>query len=168
MDASKEGGSPLEAAAGAAGPETTKAFELLTDETRLAILLALWESHDPLGDEGVSFSELKEQVGIRDSGQFNYHLGKLKGQFVEERDGGYTLGPVGNKIVRAIIGGVGLKPPTLEPAEIDMDCTLCGAPTAITYQDGRLFQLCTECEGTMVETDEYPEGMLYSWRLDPA
>lgn len=168
MVGSNDGESPLEVAAGAAGPETTKAFELLTDETRLAILLALWEAYDPLGDERVSFSALQEHVGISDSGQFNYHLGKLKGQFVEEMEGGYKLGPVGNKIVRAIIGGVGLRSPTLEPTEIDMDCPLCGAPTAITYQDGRLFQLCTECEGNMAETDEFPGGMLYSWRLDPA
>lgn len=160
--------SPLARAAGDVGPETTEAFELLADETRLAILLALWEAHDPLSDHGVGFSELRERVGVKDSGQFNYHLGKLKGRFVDETEAGYKLRPVGNKVVRAVIGGVGLETPTLEPTEVDMDCPHCGGRTAISYRDGRLFQSCTECEGNFGETDEFPAGMLFSWRLNPA
>ena len=35
--------SPVEAAARTVGIDTTDAFKLLADETRLAILLALWE-----------------------------------------------------------------------------------------------------------------------------
>lgn len=39
--------SPLEGAAGAAGPDTTEAFQLLANETWLTILLALWEAKEP-------------------------------------------------------------------------------------------------------------------------
>jgi len=44
-------------------------FTLLSDDIRVEILQALWEADDP-----VAFSELHGAVGIRDSGQFNYHL----------------------------------------------------------------------------------------------
>lgn len=161
--------SPLEAAAGASGEHTAKAFELLANETRLAILLALWDAHKGFaGDEVLTFSELRDRVGIRDSGQFNYHLGKLEGQFVSATEEGYRLHPVGRKITRAVIAGVGLKDATLEPTELGMPCPICEAPTAILYQDGRLFQVCTECSGKHEQTDEFPEGTLFTWRLNPA
>lgn len=76
--------SPLEAVAKRVGERTTEAFESLGNVTRLAIQLALWEAKKPgpplseLSDPPVSFSELRECVGMRDSGQLNYHLDKLK------------------------------------------------------------------------------------------
>jgi len=39
--------SPLEAAADFTGSHAVDAFKLLGNETRLAILLALWEAYDP-------------------------------------------------------------------------------------------------------------------------
>ena len=51
--------------------EPEEAFAALTDETRLEILQELWESDI----QTVPFSELRRAVGIRDPGQFNYHLG---------------------------------------------------------------------------------------------
>ena len=56
--------SPLTTAAGAVGPETTEAFGLLANETRLAIMLALWEAYDPHAeDNAVGFTELRGRVG---------------------------------------------------------------------------------------------------------
>ena len=55
--------SPLEAAAGVAGTDATEAFGLLANETRLAILLALWEAKEPekpRSEQAVPFSELYE------------------------------------------------------------------------------------------------------------
>ncbi|MFT4885030.1 MAG: hypothetical protein ACI8U4_002549, partial [Natronomonas sp.] len=63
--------SPIESAAGAAGPEALDDFALLANETRLGILLALWEAYDPLAeDNAVSFTELRDRVGLRQGGQF--------------------------------------------------------------------------------------------------
>lgn len=63
--------SPLEAAAGTAGPHAVEAFELLSDETRLAILLTLWENYDPHAeDNSVPFSTLYDRVNMGDSGTF--------------------------------------------------------------------------------------------------
>ncbi|MEF8799690.1 MAG: helix-turn-helix domain-containing protein [Halolamina sp.] len=163
------GESPLEEAAGAADRHATEAFELLANETRLAILLALWNTHEPFaGDDALSFSELRDRVGMRDSGQFNYHLGKLEGEFVKSTEKGYKLRPAGKKIIWAVIAGVGLENPTLERTEIGISCPLCDASTAITYRDGRLFQLCTECSGHYSDSDEFPPGTLFTWRFEPA
>jgi DNA-binding transcriptional ArsR family regulator len=50
-----------------------EAFAALGDPTRIAILRALFEDpHEP-----TAFSDLRRAVGVRDSGQFNYHLGEL-------------------------------------------------------------------------------------------
>ncbi|PSP31418.1 hypothetical protein BRC64_10080 [Halobacteriales archaeon QH_10_67_22] len=160
--------SPLEVAAGAADPKTLETFELLADETRLAILLALWDEYEPfVRNSGVPFSELRERVGNPDSGKFNYHLGKLTGEVVRATDDGYKLRPGGEKIVRAVIGEAGRGTSGLPPTQLGMDCPRCDAPTAVTYRDGRLFERCTECEGYFAETDDLPAGTLYTWQLEP-
>lgn len=161
--------SPLEAIAGVAGREAAEAFELLANDTRLAILLALWDAYEPFeGGSGLTFSELRDRVGMRDSGQFNYHLGKLEGRFVKSSDEGYHLRLEGFKITRAIIAGIAVQGRTLEPTELGIPCPRCGGATAITYQSSRLYQVCTQCEGYFGETDEFPVGTLFGWRLDPA
>lgn len=72
-----EVGSPLEAAAGAAGPHATEAFGLLANETRLAVLLALWEAYDPHADQNaVPFSRVLNRVETDDPGNLTYHLEK--------------------------------------------------------------------------------------------
>ena len=137
--------SPIEAATGAAGPNVTDAFKLLSDEVRLAILLALWEAYDPHAEKNtVSFSELFDRVGERDSGNFTYHLDKLIGHFVEETVDGYRLRNSGLKIVRAVIAGSGLEERRLPPTEIPRACYHCGAQVELSYEDERLYQICTE------------------------
>jgi hypothetical protein len=167
MADSNSSGSPLEAIAGAAGPGTADAFELLANETRLAILLALWEAYEPFSrSSGLTFSQLRDRVGVRDSGQFNYHLGKLEGAFVESTVDGYKLRPAGEKVTRAVIGGAAGEPPALDATDLGMPCVRCGAPTAITFRHGRLIQHCTECAGYLGETEELPAGTLFVWRLE--
>ena len=129
MTDSAVSGSPLEAAAGTASPHAVEAFKLLGDETRLAILLALWEAYDPHAkDNSVSFSTLYDRVSMRDSGTFTYHLDKLVGHFVEETDDGYRLRNSGLTIVRAIIAGTGLEDSRLAPTEIPRSCTTVALP----------------------------------------
>lgn len=161
--------SPLEAAAGATSSYVAEAFSALGNETRLAILLALWERYDPFTDaNAVSFSDLYDTIGLRDSGQFNYHLDKLTGHFIRKSDDGYELRRAGQKLVRAVIAGRGLEEPEFGPAEIDLDCWLCGAPTAVTYQDEWLYHVCTECDGLFAGDAEEPDGYLGGMSLDPA
>lgn len=162
--------SPLEAAAGAAGPHATEAFALLGDETRLAILLALWEEYDPQADDnGVPFSRIFDRVDYDDPGNLSYHLEKLEGPFIRQQTegGGYRLRTTGLKLVRAIIAGAGVQDVTLEATEIDQTCPFCGALTAISYQDGLVIHVCTECEGAVPEQTE-TDGLLSMVPFDPA
>ena len=159
-------GSPLEAAAGAAGPAATEAFEVLSNETRLAILLALWEDFEPVADRpALSFSTLRERVGMRDSGQFSYHLDRLEGRYVEATAAGYELRDAGLTLVQTVIGGAAIEDPTLEPTPIDMACQLCGGDVEVGYEDGWVYNRCTDCEG-LFEGDR--RGTLSKFALDPA
>lgn len=168
--------SPLESAADVAGPRGTEAFTLLGNETRLAILLALWEAAEPFSEnptdymevDSVPFTELRRMVGVDDPGQFHYHLDKLEGRFVERTEDGYELHPAGKAVVRTVIATSGLDTDTFPPAEIESKCSNCGAPSAITYQNHRLYKCCTECDGNYGLEDHHPQGVLHGWRFHPA
>jgi DNA-binding transcriptional ArsR family regulator len=161
---------PIEAPVGEAGHHTTEAFALLADETRLAILLALWDAYDPQADDNtVRFSELFDRVDYEDPGNFSYHLEKLDGPFVrQDADGkGYCLRTTGLKFVRSIIAGAGVQDVSLEAVEIDQECPFCGALTTIGYRDGLVIHACTECVGAAPEESER-EGLLSMVPFDPA
>jgi len=142
-------------------------FELLGNEIRMGILRALWAAYDPLSTENaLSFSELYEAVPVSDSGQFNYHLDKLRGRYVERTDGGYEFRPVGLKLVQSVIAGAGQEG-TFEPTDIAVDCRRCGGDTQLTYDGGRVYHVCTDCGGHF-ESEEYPEGTLWGKSFSPA
>lgn len=170
MAKSHRADSPLESAAGAAGSRVTDAFSLLGNDTRLAILLAMWEAYDPHADENaVPFSRIFERVDYDDPGNLRYHLGKLEGQFIHRRASGegYELREPGTKLVRAVIAGAGFGEQTMEPTEVDQSCLLCGAPTVISYRNGCLFWACSECEGTAPDAASI-DGFLSATKFDPA
>jgi hypothetical protein len=103
-------GLPIETTVGAAGSHATEAFALLGNETRLAILLALWEEHDPhASDNVVSFSEIFDRVEYEDPGSFSYHLQELEGQFIRQYadGGGYELRVPALRFIHAVIAGAG-------------------------------------------------------------
>lgn len=161
--------SSLKSAAGAVGPNVIQAFELLSHEVRLSILLALWEAYDPRGPvEPVSFSDLYDSVAISDSANFTYHLDKLTEHFVEKTSNGYQLRNAGLKIVRSIIAGAGFEESTVSSTPIGMSCHRCGAgPVEVSYRDEAVYMTCPECEGFMVGED-YPRGTLAKLWFDPA
>ncbi|MDY6764215.1 MAG: helix-turn-helix domain-containing protein, partial [Halobacteria archaeon] len=98
-----------------------EAFNTLGNETRMEILQTLAEADEPL-----MFRELRKRVGLDDPGNFNYHLNKLKGQFVRKTDGGYKLTQSGNHVYQAILSGTVTQTPTVEPTELDERCYHCG------------------------------------------
>lgn len=162
--------SPLESASGAAGTHATEAFALLSDETRLAILLALWEEYDPHATQNaVPFSRVFDRLEYDDPGNLRYHLEQLRGQFLTQQSAGegYELREPGMKLVRSIIAGAGVTEVTREPTEVDQPCLLCGARTAISYRDGCLFWACTECEGPTPEATDV-DGFLSATPFEAA
>lgn len=159
-----------EADAGPAGEHVSEAFALLGNETRLNILLAIWEAQIPLAEDNtVPFSRLFDRVDCDDRGTFSYHLQQLEGQFINQHTerGGYELSIPGLKLVRTIIAGTGVKDATLAPTEITQPCPLCGAPTEITYRDEVVFLLCTGCEG-MAPGKADVDNVLLGNYLEPA
>lgn len=167
MTNTDQAGPPLEMAA---EQHTTEAFTLLGNETRLDILLALWEAYDPRAEDNtVPFSQILVDVDIRDPGNLSYHLEKLDGQFIRqhaEREG-YELRESGLLIVQSIIAGAGIQDVTVPTTPIDQRCPFCDAPTAIGYRDGVVIHACTQCDGAAPEQVE-TDGFLSAVRFDPA
>jgi len=124
-------------------PETV--FTALSDSNRVEILQALWES-----DETATFSELREAVGTRDSGKFNYHLDKLVGEFVTRTDAGYELTQAGKQINGAIEAGAYTVTATIEPIELPTPCPVCGGSRTLSYADETVSVDCDSC-GTVAE-----------------
>ena len=152
-----------------------QAFALLGNETRIAILWAVHESDAP-----VSFSELRERVGMRDSGQFNYHLDKLAGTFVRrasddsrdegragsaapadaaERPDGYVLTFAGMRVLGAILSGTFNKQGSLDPFELDSPCGACGSRVSVEYTDERVVVRCPTCDDQLSAFGFPPGGV---------
>lgn len=140
-----------------------EAFVLLGNETRIGILQALWEVFDPYtSDNAIPFSALYKRVGSADTGNFNYHLGKLTDHFVRQSDDGYELTAPGFEIVRAVVAGSATENPILEPTAINANCARCDGPVEIAYEDGTIWSRCAECEGYW-----QGDGELFGFGLPP-
>lgn len=146
------------------------AFAALGNETRVRILRVLGDHDDPL-----SFSDLYDELDVRDSGQFNYHLEKLVGHFVHKTDDGYTLARAGRRVVEAILSGAVTGDPSLDPTVVDEGCDVCGAPMEVSYSHGAVELFCTECDGKYSQQNRpgnsggiASEGYLGRLHLPPA
>jgi hypothetical protein len=131
------------------------AFALLGDETRVGILQALGETPD----EPVPFAELQGRVGMRDSGGFNYHLGKLRGTFVRRTDEGYELTYAGRQVVGAIYAGTYTANATADPIPVEGECPVCGGGLLAEYAEETARMSCAECEEWRNEFG-FPPGSL--------
>ncbi|WP_423743754.1 helix-turn-helix domain-containing protein (plasmid) [Haladaptatus sp. SPP-AMP-3] len=118
-----------------------KAFSLLGNDTRIEIIQALWDADDPL-----SFSELHDRVGIRDSGQFNYHLNKLVGLFVRQTDEKYEPTYAGFRIMGAILSGTYTQRAEAETFALDTYCPDCGTELIAEYEEETVRVRCETCE----------------------
>jgi len=145
------------------GPDVTRetgdaaAFDVLGDETRLAILSALVDHRrESPGDPALSFSALRERAGVRDSGRFNYHLGKLVDRFVEKGDDGYQLNYAGREVAGALLSGAYSAGGSKGPGELDDDCPFCDAPVVARYEDGTVDVRC--CDDHTLYRTGFPPG----------
>lgn len=148
--------------------DDTSPFDLAGNPTRMAILQALVAA----SREGTtpSFAELRRRAGVDDSGNFNYHLNKLRGRFVEQVDsgertdrsrgpadgqsgGGYRLTYQGRAIVAPLLAGT-YDSYELDSEPVDADCQFCGQSLSVDYTDGVVRVRC-------------PEGHTFSHELPP-
>lgn len=116
-------------------------FKLLADETRIEIISALWD----IEDSSATFSDLREAVGMRDSGQFNYHLNQLTDIFITKDEEGYSLTQVGMRTVGAIEAGSYTIESMIEPMEVGIPCGLCGNDRTFRYEDDTVDISCDRC-----------------------
>ena len=118
-----------------------EAFAVLADDTRIKIIQALWEADE----QRASFSELRNAVGMRDSGKFNYHLGKLTDRFVRKTNDGYELRTAGNLVIGAILAGGYTVSGSIEPISLDDPCPQCSNHLLFKYEDERVVVDCEKC-----------------------
>ncbi|WP_436932352.1 winged helix-turn-helix domain-containing protein [Halosimplex halobium] len=124
--------------AGDAGVAPTAVFELLADETRLAIVRELagvrranWQW------AGLSFADLRRAVGAGDAGNFSYHLEKLRGPLVVKDGGEYYLRNRGMELVGALESGryTGPGERLREPTDYDCPYPDCDRALRAVYDD---------------------------------
>ncbi|WP_255149395.1 ArsR/SmtB family transcription factor [Halorarius halobius] len=130
-------------------------FALLGDDIRLSIVSALGETPD----EAVAFGDLRERVGVSDSGQFNYHLRKLRDTFVRKTDAGYELTYAGRQVLGAMHAGTYTANATVDPFPVEGACPLCGAEVLAAYADETATLTCSDCDG-WENTFTFPPGSL--------
>ena len=148
------------------GAVKNEAFKLLSDMTRLELLEALWEAHDPTDPSPIRFAELRERVSADDPGRIHYHLDKLTEHFVRNTDVGYELRESGKRIVRMLLSGIALDDPDIEPVEVNMSCPYCGGQTLFSYRDGWRYVECTDCEVRCVPS--FPPGVISMTEFPPS
>jgi hypothetical protein len=121
---------------------STEPFDLVTEETRTAILgtLATHQAKHP-DSPSIGFTDLREQVGVEDSGNFNYHLDKLQPAYVRQTESGYALTHAGLSLVGTLRAGVG-EQTTRGPEQLDATCNICDTALTARYEDALLSVQC--------------------------
>jgi DNA-binding transcriptional ArsR family regulator/rubredoxin len=136
--------------------EPADAFALVGNETRAEILRVLGE--DPWS--GLSFSELRARAAPdMDSGQFNYHLQQLVGQFVRHTEEGYEMRPSGATLYRTIRAGTFNRRASVEPFDAGFSCYVCGGTVEASYEDGMFDLRCGACGHVYSRTTAPPSAV---------
>lgn len=114
-------------------------FELLGNDLGLRIVRVSGETPEP-----VPFAALQTRVDLRDSVQFNYHLGALRGSLVRRTDAGYEPTFAGRQVLGAIYAGTYTTDATTEPIPVEEECPPCGGTVHAAYVDETARIACTE------------------------
>lgn len=148
-----------------------RAFAVLGNETRIRTLQALGDADGPL-----SFTELRDRVGMRQGEQFNYHLSKLVGHFVEKSEAGYLLRRPGQRVTEAVLSGAVTEDPKVDRTLVTgWSCPYCSGPVEVSYEAELVERYCTECPGLFAAkphpgavSDDTGRGYLGALHLPPA
>ncbi|WP_256299434.1 DUF7351 domain-containing protein [Haloarchaeobius salinus] len=131
------------------------AFEVLGHEIRLATIEALAEERrESWIPRGLRFSELRDAVGVRDTGQFNYHLDQLRGSFVSKFGDEYVLTNAGFELAGALRAGTFDQTAgrTERRGELDRTCPVCDEPLEAVYEYGYLRVVCPDHDRILTTT----------------
>ena len=133
-------------------PEVGELFALLGNETRMALIRALWDRLDFVRyvtghRTGTSYSDLLAAVPTDDSGNVNYHLQKLDGVLVDRREDGYVLTPLGYNLMREIERYDDYEYRTVEEWTVAEPCPFCDGDLGADYRREVLSVRCRDCGG---------------------
>jgi hypothetical protein len=104
----------------------TATVEVLANETRLRAILALSQRQaEQPTDPAVGFAELRRLADVEDSGNFAYHLDRLRDRFVDRTDVGYVLTDAGTHVAGILHAGT-LAPGETVERQTDHECVVCG------------------------------------------
>lgn len=73
-------------------------FSALANPIRLNILLAFAHNEPP-----ITYGTLRNAVDIDDKGRLNYHVRQLRGQFIQQEQGGYQLTENGQDVIELVL-----------------------------------------------------------------
>lgn len=140
--------------------EEVDSFEAVSDEVRLGIPKAFveerrrrrteidWTDREITDDVVIlSFSELRDAVGVDDSGRFNYHLDKLVDRFVYRTPKGYMLTVAGHRLAGSLVAGRYEASSMVGVERVDRHCPDCGERLVAMYAAGSLVLLCENDHG---------------------
>lgn len=140
------------------------AFSLLADETRVRIVEALGSAtaSPETGIPRLSYADLKSRVDVRDSGRFNYHLTKLRGNYVAKEEEGYRLRWPGLVLYRTLVAGLFTDEadPTIERFSVGTDCHRCGDPIEAHLYETLFRVRCWACESNYTDIYVPSHGLL--------
>ncbi|MCO8246281.1 MULTISPECIES: ArsR family transcriptional regulator [unclassified Haladaptatus] len=106
----------------------------------------------------MTFTELKDAVGMRDSGGFQYHLNALDGTFLRKTDDGYTHLAGGIALYRAMLGSV-MGPDAIDPIPLDERCPNCESPLELRYDHQVFYAYCPTCDESVSNAPYPPAGL---------
>ncbi|QAU14106.1 ArsR family transcriptional regulator [Halorubrum sp. BOL3-1] len=121
-------------------------YRALTDETRIQILLVLADQYDEAWSSGwLTFSELRERVGVEDTSRFSYHLNELQDEFVVKIEGRYRPRVAALEIASAIRAGTyDEESVAVDRQQTDYDCPHCEQTLVASYRDHSLHVGCPD------------------------
>jgi hypothetical protein len=135
-----------------------EAFSLLTDPNRLDIIRVIAESTA----QTLPFNELYRRSDFDDSGQFNYHLDKLVGPFLQKTADGYELRHAAAIAYRLAVSGFFSDRGEAELTTVDVACVECGADQLVAvYEGDRFWVRCGECERRAAVAPFPPQALAY-------
>jgi len=135
-------------------------FELINHKLRIEILKSLVNQRQTNPENPCcSYSELLDAVGSPDSGQFNYHLSRLRPQLISKSDEGYCLSVTGRRITGTLLAGTYGEDDILVSGSLKESCPTCDAPLSATFDSG-LFRI-TCSSGHVDLTTGFPDGVVH-------
>jgi len=145
-------------AAGAA----SDAFKPLGNETRVAVLRAMFEREDgSLRPTSRTFSELYEATDESTTAGFAYHLRQLVGPYLRkhEDEESYELTYAGPQVGRGLAAGTYTESVDREPVALAEDCPICAEPDlALRPTDNVATVGCDACDRGLLALPFPPGG----------